>query len=130
LDDATNIHGLYAQVTKRVSATSIEVKLAHPQQRGVDFIKPKDSIEFVHAQSLVTYSQGHAKTVTRVNDQYTRVEFDAPLSPELREGDSIAAAGAYPEVLIRNCVIRGNRARGWVLKRFRDLGLEPRCRLL
>ncbi len=115
LDDATNIHGIYAQVTRRVSAVEIEVKLMHPQQRGIDFIAPGETIEFVHAPSLVTYSQARAKSVTRLNDEYTRVVMHTPLPQELRVGDAIAGASTYPEVLIRNCTIRGNRARGLLL---------------
>ena len=41
--------------------------------------------------------------------------------PQARAGDKHASALVIPSVL---------ELWNWVLKRFRDLGLEPRCRLL
>lgn len=115
LDDATNIHGLYAQITSRVSSNEIEVRLVNPQQRGIDFISSEEKIEFVHSDSLVTYGEAEVKTVSRLNDEYTRVVFDTPLPEGLRDGDAIAVTASYPDVLIRDCIIRSNRARGLLL---------------
>jgi hypothetical protein len=115
LDDATNIHGLYAQVSKRISSQEIEVKLVHPQQRGVDFIVPGGQLEFVHGDSLVTFGEARVESVARINGQYTRVKLAALLPEELHEGDAVASVAPGPDVLIKNCVIRGNRARGLLL---------------
>jgi hypothetical protein len=115
LDDATNIHGLYAQIARKISLQELEVKLVHPQQRGIDFIRPGEPLEFVHSASLVTFGQSRAKMLTRVNDEYTRVIVDGSLPPDLKEGDAVANSVANPDVMIRNCTIRSNRARGLLL---------------
>jgi hypothetical protein len=115
LDDATNIHGIYAQVTRRVSPEEIEVKLVHPQQRGVSTVAQGDTVEFVHADSLLTFGQSRVTGVNRTNDEYASVKLGATLPAELKPGDVIAGAAAYPDVLIRNCTIRNNRARGLLL---------------
>jgi hypothetical protein len=114
-DDATNIHGVYARVTQRFAPDALEVKLQHPQQFGFDFIVPGHRLELVHAPSLQTYHEANVKSAERLNREYTRVVFDEPLPPRTQAGDAVAAVQAGPDVVIRDCVIRGNRARGILL---------------
>jgi hypothetical protein len=115
LDDATNIHGIYAQVTRLLSPAEIEVKLVHPQQRGVGFVAAGDPVEFVHADSLISFAHARAKSVVRVNGEYTRIAMEGPPAQELRPGDAVASTAGYPDVVIRNSTIRNNRARGLLL---------------
>lgn len=115
-DDATNIHGLYAKITRILSPTRFEVRMIHPQQAGVDFVKPGTRLELTDGPSLKEDGFAVAKTVTRINKQSTIIEIEKPLPENVIVGDSIADADANTaEVLIRNCVIRGNRARGILL---------------
>jgi len=114
-DDATNIHGIYAQITRQISPSEIEVRLVHPQQLGFDFIVPKARLELVHGPSMVTYGDATVKAVERVNKEFTRVTFATALSKDLKIGDVVASAHASPEVLIANCTFRGNRARGLLI---------------
>ena len=114
-DDATNIHGIYAQVTKRVGPREIEVKLVHQQQFGFDFIEPGMKLEFVHGKSMVTYGETVVRSVNRLNKEYTQVVLQSPLPDALKAGDVVASAAGNPDVVIRNCVIRNNRARGLLL---------------
>lgn len=51
----------------------------------------------------------------RLNKKYTRVCLTAPLPEGTRVKDVVAAMGPYPEVLIRACKMRNNRARGLLL---------------
>ena len=115
-DDATNIHGIYAQVVAQTAPDTIEVRLVHPQQLGFDFIVPGCKLELVHGPSLVTYGQAVVKSVRRINKEYTTVVLDAPLPKELVPGDAVASLEwNTAEVLIKGCTIRGNRARGILL---------------
>ena len=114
-DDATNIHGIYAQVARQFAPNGIEVRLVHPQQLGFDFIVPKERLELVHGPSMITYGDATVKSVDRVNKEYTRVTFTAALPKELKAGDVVASAQTGPEVLIANCTFRNNRARGLLL---------------
>ena len=115
-DDATNIHGLYAKIVRILSPTRFEVRLIHPQQAGIDFVKFGTRLELTHAASLVNRGYVVAKAVERINKEATIIEADAPLPANVGVGDSIADADANTaEVLIKNCVIRGNRARGVLL---------------
>lgn len=115
-DDATNIHGLYARIQRVIGNNRLELRMVHPQQAGVDFVKVGTRIEFTHGPSLAPLGFGTAKSVQRINRQTTLVETADPLPETLKAGDAVADADANTaEVLIRNCVFRNNRARGILL---------------
>jgi hypothetical protein len=114
-DDATNIHGIYSKITRVISPYEIEVELIHKHQFGFEYLKPGLEVEFADAASIVTFAQNSVKSSEKINKEFTRVVFKEPISSQTKPGDVIAAANNYPEVLIRNCVIRGNRARGILL---------------
>lgn len=114
-DDATNIHGLYARIDKVLSDRELLVKMVHPQQFGIDFLFEGDEVEFVGSASLVAYAENKVSKVERVNQEYTRVTFRDELSDKIAVGDGVATLGEYPDVLVKNCVMRGNRARGILL---------------
>ncbi len=114
-DDATNIHGIYEQVTQKLGPNQIEVKLVHPQQFGFNFIKPGMNLEFVHSDSLVTYATGTVESIDYINEEYGRVTFTKALPSDLVLKDVVAQIDAYPDVEINHCTIRGNRARGFLI---------------
>jgi hypothetical protein len=114
-DDATNIHGIYVLVTKKLSPTEMVVELVHPQQWGCDFIVPGEKLELVHTSNLETFAEATVKAVKRLNSEYTRVTVTAPL-PELTPGQVLAAnVDSHPDVLVRDCYVGQNRARGLLL---------------
>ena len=115
-DDATNIHGIYARIARRIGPAEIEVQLVHPQQFGFDFIEPGARLELVHGPSIVTFGEATVKSAERLNKQFTRVVMEKPLPEDLQPGDVVARADANTaEVVIRGCTIRSNRARGILL---------------
>ena len=115
-DDATNIHGLYSRVSRKPSADEIEVQLVHPQQFGVDYIKVGTRLELTQGPTLQPLGYVVAKEVTRLNKEYTRIKTTEPLPAQLMVGDAVADADANTaSVLIKNCVIGKNRARGILL---------------
>jgi hypothetical protein len=115
-DDATNIHGLYAKITNIISPNRFEVTLIHPQQAGVDFIKAGTRLELNDGPSLKDEGFATVKSVERLNKHRTIVEIEGTLPASVTLGDSVADADANTaEVLMRGCVLRGNRARGILL---------------
>jgi hypothetical protein len=115
LDDATNIHGIYIQISRLVSANTIEGRIVHPAQRGFDFVRPGHQLELVHSDSLLTYAQVVVRAAKRVNDQYLQVELVGTLPMECRVGDVFASTEGHPDVLVSKCTIQNNRARGLLL---------------
>ena len=116
VDDATNIHGLYAKITRLLAPNRFEACLVHPQQEGVDFVKAGTRLELTAGPSLSPLGFAIAESVRSINKQYFIVETKGPLPDSVKPGDCIADADANTaDVLIKNCVIRGNRARGILL---------------
>jgi hypothetical protein len=115
-DDATNIHGLYARIMRMLGRNRFEVRMIHPQQAGVDFVKAGMRLELTQGPSMMPLGHAVVKSVNRLNKECTIVETEQPLPEDVKLGDCIADADANTaEVLIKNCVIRGNRARGFLL---------------
>ena len=113
-DDATNIHGIYVRADRQLSPNVVLVKLVHPQQFGIDYIIEGQKLELVNKQSLITYKKLTVKSVKRLNMEYSMVGFTESIPAEFKSGDVLAAMD-YPNVTIKNCTIRGNRARGILL---------------
>lgn len=114
-DDATNIHGVYVQVVQRLGEDQVLVRLRHRQQHGFGFLRPGSVVEFVRGKSMVTYATAEVTAVDRVNRELTRLTFEGGPPDALRVGDALAEVRDYPEVEIRDNVIRNNRARGMLL---------------
>jgi hypothetical protein len=113
-DDATNIHGIYVRVDSQLTKNIVLVKLVHAQQFGFDFITEGKKLELVNKLSLTTYKELTVRSVVRINSEFTKVEFTEPLPADFKIGDVLASV-EYPDVVIKNCIIRGNRARGILL---------------
>jgi hypothetical protein len=115
-DDATNVHGLYARITRILAPNRFEIRMVHPQQVGIDFVGRGTRLELIESESLRTRTHVVAKAVERLNSEYTIVETEQNLPPEAVVGDCVADADANTaEFVMRNSVMRGNRARGILL---------------
>lgn len=114
-DDATNIHGIYSRISRIVSPFEIEVELVHRQQFGFEYVRAGLPIEFVTGPGMNKFGDRKIDRSISINKQFTKVFFKEAIPQETKVGDAIASTKGYPEVLIRNCTIRGNRARGILL---------------
>jgi hypothetical protein len=114
-DDATNIHGIYAVIDSLLSPSEMIVRLKHSQQHGFNFIKPGVVMELADAKSLITYGHLKVKESEPLNKEYIRVILESAIPDSTQKFDVVAADGAYPDVLIKNCIMRRNRARGLLL---------------
>lgn len=114
-DDATNIHGIYVQVQQITGTNELIYQIKHHQQYGFDFMKPGMKIEFVRGKSMETYELNTVKSVERLNKEFTKVTFENDFSDKVSVQDALAEIREYPEILIKDNVIRRNRARGMLL---------------
>ncbi len=115
MDDAANVHGIYAQVSAKIRADALELRLMHRQHHGVEFAAPGDRLEFVRAETLLTHHEATVRAVQRVNNEFLRVTFDGKLPSDMALGDAVANLTWTPDVTIRGCTARANRARGFLL---------------
>ena len=115
MDDPTNVHGIYARVTGRPSDNAVEVRLMHVQQLGVKFLGVGDRLEFLHGDTLITFHEAEVRKVTWLNKEYIVLTFDEPLPKDLGKGDVVGNLTWSADLTIRDCVARGNRARGFLV---------------
>lgn len=114
-DDATNIHGLYMAVDRILGPDKLLLRWHNSGQFGVDFLQEGMHVELVDNDSLGSYAHRKIKQVHRLNKIYTEVTFTEALPETVKTRHLIAADEEYPDVLIKGCRMRGNRARGLLL---------------
>lgn len=115
MDDPLNVHGIYAKIAARLSDRVLEVALIHGEQLGIDLFANGDTVELVKSETLGTYHTGTVAAVRRLNRQYTELTLAEDLPAEVKMGDAAVCRDANPDVTVRGCTARGNRARGFLL---------------
>ncbi len=111
LDDAINVHAIYAIVVERIGASSIGIRLNHYQQMGFDFAQPGDVLRFCVRETLLDYGERAVKRVERVNEEYSIVEFSEPLDGFLQPESRVENVSWKANLTFRNNIVRNNRAR-------------------
>ncbi|MCC2683626.1 MAG: Alpha-galactosidase, family [Paenibacillaceae bacterium] len=115
LDDGTNVHGMYNEVSRVYSERLIEVQIMHFQQVGVCIYRKGDRVAIVDKDTQLP--KGHA-TVTNVeqrNQHFIELSVEAEPGTQIHMGDIVENVDRMPEVEIRHCRIGDNRARGLLI---------------
>ncbi len=115
MDDPVNVHGIYAQISAQLSACELEIALIHGQQLGIDLFAPGDTVELVRGETLAAYHAGVIAAVRRLNKIYSVLTFSEDLPAAITSGDAVVCVEANPDLIIRKCTARGNRARGFLI---------------
>lgn len=112
LDDPTNVHGAYFPVVRALDAHTLRVELGHVQQAGAPVGDAGDRFELCARASAEAYWEGRAASVAVVNLTTVDVRFEEQLPGEVPAGDALDNIDWYPDLTMRDCTMRGNRARG------------------
>lgn len=116
LDDATNVHGTYQKIVDILDYNKIGVRMMHHQQKGFVVAQPNDTIGFVRLDnSFFPYEKNTVKKIEYLNSRYQIVTFNKDLPKDIEPGDLIENLSAYPDLLVKNCIISKNRARGLLI---------------
>lgn len=116
LDDAMNVHGTYQEVMDVLDKHTVGVRMGHYQQLGFQLAKPGDKIGVVRlSESFHAYETLTVKSVKFINGRYQRITFNEELPSRISDADLLENLSAYPEVLVENCDMSRNRARGILL---------------
>ncbi|OWW27225.1 alpha-galactosidase [Zobellia sp. OII3] len=125
LDDATNVHGTYQEVVDILSENSIGVRMGHAQQQGFPIGTPNDTIGLVRlSDSFFAYDHLTLKAIENINGRYQIVTFNEKLPATLKVGDLIENLEGYPDLLVQNCNISRNRARGLLISNPKNTLIE------
>ncbi|MGI8636658.1 MAG: alpha-1,3-galactosidase-related protein [Segetibacter sp.] len=124
LDDGTNIHGTYVEVSD-ISKKTIGARIGHFQQTGYNFGLEGDTVVAVNpkvsARPIATLT---IKNIEIINPRYYRITFNEDVPKEVLNGFYLENEQAYPEVEIKNCRIINNRARGLLISTPRKVVIE------
>lgn len=124
LDDATNIHGTYLEITD-INRNTVGARIGHFQQVQYHFGKPGDSVVVVNPKvSAKPLAKLSIKKVEIINPRYYQISFNEDVPKEVYTGFYLENIQAYPEVEIRNCKIINNRARGLLISTPRKVVIE------
>ncbi|MEG1848015.1 MAG: right-handed parallel beta-helix repeat-containing protein [Lachnospiraceae bacterium] len=114
LDDAVNIHGIYAKVEKVLSDRGFIIRLVHDMHRGVPMAQCGDKVRFLESDTLLEKGELQVDTWYRLNSEYQFIK-TTDVIEGLKEGMAIENLNWIPKVHIHDCIFRNNRARGLLL---------------
>lgn len=115
MDDATNVHGIYTKIIKKISKDTLLIRLMHPQHKGVIFVEKGDEVGFVRQNSMLTYAKAKVNKVARINKDYTLITLTEDLLDKVKENDGVENLTWNANFHMKNCVLRANRARGLLI---------------
>lgn len=124
LDDATNVHGTCLRIEEIADARTVYASISHFHQYGYDFAQAGDTVQFIRDSTLLPISKNKVLSVSKINDRYYRIQFELKLPDELKANDGIENITWYPETIIRNNVVRNNRARGFLISSGKPVLIE------
>lgn len=116
LDDASNIHGTYQKIVDVLDDYRIGVRMGHHQQKAFVVAQPNDNLGFVRLDnSFFPYKKSTVKSIEYINNRYQIITLNEKLPADVKPGDLVENLDAYPDLLVQNCIIKNNRARGLLI---------------
>ena len=115
LDDPTNVHGIYTRVLQRLTDRALVLGRMHSQQKGVPFAGPGDTLRFAAPDTMNGVGDGRVTAVQEVNAAELLVTFGEALPDAVRERMVAENLAWTPDLVIRRCTARHNRARGFLI---------------
>ncbi|TXG39102.1 right-handed parallel beta-helix repeat-containing protein [Seonamhaeicola maritimus] len=116
LDDATNVHGTYQKSVDVLGDNKLGVRMMHHQQKGFVIGQPNEKIGLVRLEdSFFPYAEVTINNIEYVNSRYQIITFNENLPESFKVGDLIENLDGYPDLLVKNCKIGSNRARGLLI---------------
>ncbi len=111
LDDATNIHGCYLRVEKQTGPTTLVCRLVHSQQLGLVVFEPGENARLVTSEDLQAYGDAKVVGVRKLNSEVSEITFDRLPEDGVQYPTCIYNTDWQPELTMRRCHVRNNRAR-------------------
>lgn len=111
LDDAINVHGVYARVDAALGPRTAGLLLYHFQQLGMEFARPGDRLRFSASDTLLGYGERTVASVRPVNQSFLEVTFTEPIEGFLRPDSCVDNLACQPDLEFRRNHVHDNRAR-------------------
>ncbi|MDQ0291913.1 right-handed parallel beta-helix repeat-containing protein [Oligosphaera ethanolica] len=114
IDDAVNVHGVYAVVERKIDARTLLVRFDYPAKKALRFYHPGDTILLINRQTLVPIAANMLTHVTQADQHHLKLEFAEGL-PEGVEDVLLEDRSRMPFLHIHDCVTGNNRPRGFLI---------------
>lgn len=115
LDDAVNIHGIYAEISEKVNEKTLKIALVNDMHKGVYIGQKGDKIALVSREELRPRVMLHIEEIVRLSGDAFLLTTTETLPEVVDCRDVVENLTEKPSAIIENCVIRNNRARGILL---------------
>ncbi|MBU2945747.1 right-handed parallel beta-helix repeat-containing protein [Zobellia uliginosa] len=116
LDDGLNLHGVYQEIVDIKGDHVFGVRMGHFQQQGFTIGRENDTLGILRlSDSFFPNSKLTIKSIQKMNARYQIITVNEKLPSSINVGDLVENLDAYPELLVENCNISNNRARGILL---------------
>jgi len=111
LDDGINVHGAYVQVVRYLGNKTFLCSISHFQQWGLTFGEPGDRIALLSRETVLPFYETTIKKIKVLNEQrfVMTVENLPDKLPDIPM--SVENLTWHPDLIMRNNIIRKNRAR-------------------
>lgn len=123
LDDATNIHGSYLKIVSMIDAHTIGVEAPHNEQSVNLWAEKGDTLRFLNNETMDAYAIHKVKDFKLINSYYAEITFEQNVS-ELKMDSGIENIKWAPDFIMKNCIVRNNRARSILLSSTRKMLIE------
>ena len=111
LDDAANIHGCFVRIEKQLGPKTLLCRRIHGQQRGLIVAERGDRIRFVTSRDLQAYGDSKVVGTRELNWDFFEVTLDRLPAGGVQPESGIYNLTWQPNLVIRGCTVRNNRAR-------------------
>ncbi|WPJ95375.1 hypothetical protein SH580_18295 [Coraliomargarita algicola] len=112
MDDAVNIHGAFLRPERVKSGHTLQLRIMHFQQFGVQNLKAGDVAGFFDERSLSSLFEAKVLKAEMLNREFIEATFSRLPEGLKLEHMLVMRAERDFEVLIQNCTMRDNRSRG------------------
>lgn len=123
-DDAINIHGVHLRIISTPQPDQLLVRFMHGQTYGFPAFANGDSIDLVHAATLLPYYSAQIKTVQQLNKKDFLLTINNPLPAGIQPDDVVENSSQTPSVWIHDNYITEIPTRGILITTRRPAIIE------
>ncbi|MBK1875798.1 right-handed parallel beta-helix repeat-containing protein [Pelagicoccus mobilis] len=123
-DDGINVHGAYIKVVEKLDGNDLLCEISHRQQVGLTFCEPGDKLMITSRETVLPIYETEVEKV-RVLNEARMVITVTDLPKKYPKGPlSLENLTWYPDVELRNNIMRDNRARSALISTKGDVIIE------
>ncbi|MDF7825763.1 right-handed parallel beta-helix repeat-containing protein [Pontiellaceae bacterium B12227] len=123
-DDGINVHGAYIKVEEYKGNHTFLCAISHTQQKGLIFCEPGDRIMITSRETVLPIFETTVKAVKILDEEFLEItvaEIPDPMPKGLLSMENLTW---YPDVIMKNNIIRNNRARSALITTKGDVLIE------